>query len=82
VTPDQFIAKWKAAELKERSAAQFHFIGLCWMNSRRQTWTRQSGCGGRRSVWMAGRYSEEDALAKLFALNQARATAQVAQGEL
>jgi type II restriction/modification system DNA methylase subunit YeeA len=27
--PDQFIAKWKAAELKERSAAQSHFIDLC-----------------------------------------------------
>jgi hypothetical protein len=31
VTPDQFIAKWKAAELKERSAAQSHFIDLCHM---------------------------------------------------
>src|SRR3954452_17959507 len=29
MTPDQFIAKWKAAELKERSAAQSHFIDLC-----------------------------------------------------
>ena len=29
VTPDQFITKWKAAELKERSAAQSHFIDLC-----------------------------------------------------
>jgi type II restriction/modification system DNA methylase subunit YeeA len=31
VTPDQFIAKWKVAELKERSAAQSHFIDLCRM---------------------------------------------------
>jgi hypothetical protein len=31
VTPDQFIAKWKIAELKERSAAQSHFIDLCRM---------------------------------------------------
>jgi type II restriction/modification system DNA methylase subunit YeeA len=31
VTPDEFIAKWKAAELKERSAAQSHFIDLCRM---------------------------------------------------
>jgi hypothetical protein len=31
VTPDQFIAKWKAVELKERSAAQSHFIDLCHM---------------------------------------------------
>lgn len=29
MTPDQFIAKWKATELKERSAAQSHFIDLC-----------------------------------------------------
>jgi type II restriction/modification system DNA methylase subunit YeeA len=31
VTPDQFITKWKATELKERSAAQSHFIDLCRM---------------------------------------------------
>lgn len=31
MTPDQFITKWKAAELKERSAAQSHFIDLCHM---------------------------------------------------
>jgi type II restriction/modification system DNA methylase subunit YeeA len=29
VTPDQFIAKWKSAELKERAAAHSHFIDLC-----------------------------------------------------
>ncbi|MEX2649435.1 MAG: DNA methyltransferase [Alphaproteobacteria bacterium] len=29
MTPDQFIAKWRASELKERSAAQEHFIDLC-----------------------------------------------------
>ena len=28
MTPDQFIAKWEVAELKERSAAQSHFIHL------------------------------------------------------
>ena len=31
MTPEQFIAKWKATELKERSAAQSHFIDLCRM---------------------------------------------------
>jgi type II restriction/modification system DNA methylase subunit YeeA len=31
MTPDQFITKWKVAELKERSAAQSHFIDLCRM---------------------------------------------------
>lgn len=29
MTADGFIAKWRAAELKERSAAQEHFIDLC-----------------------------------------------------
>jgi hypothetical protein len=29
MTPDQFIAKWKDVTLKERSAAQSHFIDLC-----------------------------------------------------
>ena len=29
VTPSEFIAKWRAVELKERSAAQEHFIDLC-----------------------------------------------------
>ncbi|MDE0680072.1 MAG: class I SAM-dependent DNA methyltransferase [Gammaproteobacteria bacterium] len=29
MTPNEFIAKWQAAELKERSAAQEHFIDLC-----------------------------------------------------
>ena len=29
MTPEVFIAKWCAAELKERSAAQEHFIDLC-----------------------------------------------------
>jgi hypothetical protein len=29
LTPQQFVATWKQAALKERSAAQPHFIGLC-----------------------------------------------------
>lgn len=29
MTPAQFIAKWKAAELKERAACQEHFLNLC-----------------------------------------------------
>ena len=29
MTPGAFVAKWRAAELKERSAAQEHFIDLC-----------------------------------------------------
>ena len=29
MTPGDFIAKWRASELKESSAAQEHFIDLC-----------------------------------------------------
>ena len=29
MTPHEFITKWRAAELKERSASQEHFIDLC-----------------------------------------------------
>jgi len=29
MTPHQFIAKWKPAELKERAACQEHFLDLC-----------------------------------------------------
>ena len=29
MTPQEFIAKWHAVELKERSASQAHFIDLC-----------------------------------------------------
>jgi type II restriction/modification system DNA methylase subunit YeeA len=29
MTPDQFIAKWRAADLTERAASQSHFIDLC-----------------------------------------------------
>ena len=29
MTPNEFIAKWSASELKERSASQEHFIDLC-----------------------------------------------------
>lgn len=29
MTPEEFVEKWKASELKERSAAQEHFIDLC-----------------------------------------------------
>ena len=29
MTPAEFITKWRASVLKERSAAQEHFIDLC-----------------------------------------------------
>ncbi|MEZ5992702.1 MAG: type IIL restriction-modification enzyme MmeI [Planctomycetota bacterium] len=31
MTPDEFVAKWKPSELKERSAAQEHWIDVCRM---------------------------------------------------
>jgi hypothetical protein len=31
VTIAEFIAKWKKAELKERAAAQEHFLDLCYL---------------------------------------------------
>ena len=31
MTPHEFIAKWKPAELKERAACQEHFLDLCRM---------------------------------------------------
>ena len=37
VTPGEFIAKWQASELKERSAAQEHFIDLCRLLGRTDT---------------------------------------------
>ena len=29
MTPQEFVAKWRSATLKERSASQEHFIDLC-----------------------------------------------------
>jgi len=31
LSPQEFVNKWRKAELKERSAAQEHFIDLCRM---------------------------------------------------
>ena len=31
LSPQDFVNKWRKAELKERSAAQEHFIVLCWL---------------------------------------------------
>ena len=40
MTPSAFIRKWKASNLKERSAAQEHFIDLCRLLG------RADACGG------------------------------------
>jgi hypothetical protein len=31
LSPQEFVDKWCRAELKGRSAAQEHFVDLCWM---------------------------------------------------
>jgi type II restriction/modification system DNA methylase subunit YeeA len=74
VTPDQFIAKWKVAELKERSAAQSHFIDLCgmldepgptdadpmgeWYSFERGA-TKTTGGEGWADVWKRGHFGWE-----------------------
>ena len=37
MTPYEFISKWHASALKERSAAQDHFIDLCGAGARTLT---------------------------------------------
>jgi hypothetical protein len=59
VTPDQFITKWKATELKERSTAQSQFIDLCRMLDE------------RAYGWPAD-ISTEEALSRLLQFNQTR----------
>lgn len=74
MTPDQFISKWKAAELKERSAAQSHFIDLCrvldepaptdvdstgsWYAFERGA-TKTTGGEGWADVWKRGHFGWE-----------------------
>jgi hypothetical protein len=74
VTPEQFIAKWKAAELRERSAAHSHFIDLCRMLDEpaptdadpKGEWyafergaTRTTGGDGWAEVWKHGHFGWE-----------------------
>lgn len=74
VTPDAFIAKWRASELKERSAAQEHFIDLCrllgeptpaeadprgeWYSFERGA-TKTAGGAGWADVWKRGHFAWE-----------------------
>ena len=58
MTPGAFIAKWRAAELKERSAAQEHFIDLCRLLGEprpapRESTTASSAAEGAESEWPA-----------------------------
>jgi type II restriction/modification system DNA methylase subunit YeeA len=74
VTPSEFIKKWKAANLKERSAAQEHFIDLCrllgeqtpaeadpegeWYSFERGA-SKLTGGEGWADVWKRGHFSWE-----------------------
>lgn len=74
MTPQQFIAKWSRAELKERSAAQEHFLDLCQMlgqptpaeaDAQGAWYTFEKGAGkttggsGFADVWMRGHFAWE-----------------------
>jgi hypothetical protein len=53
-TVDAFIRKWKAVELKERSAAQEHFIDLCRvLNEARKRRSSLPRSGFRRASFFA-----------------------------
>ena len=74
MTPQEFIAKWRHVELKERSAAQGHFIDLCRLLGEddpiaadaRGEWfpfekgaSRTSGGEGLADVWRKGCFAWE-----------------------
>ena len=74
MTPDEFIQKWKAANLKERSAAQEYFIDLCRLldektpaeaDSTGQSYcfergaTKTTGGKGWADVWKRGHFGWE-----------------------
>lgn len=74
MTPQQFVAKWRGVTLKERSAAQEHFIDLCRLlnhptpaeadpTGQRFTFeagaTKQSGGQGWADVWKKGFFGWE-----------------------
>ncbi|HJP67699.1 MAG TPA: DNA methyltransferase [Sphingomicrobium sp.] len=73
VTPDQFIRKWQTSTLKERSAAQEHFIDLCHLLEEPTPGTdatgadysfergaiKTTGAGGWADVWKRGCFGWE-----------------------
>lgn len=74
MTPQQFVAKWRNVELKERSAAQEHFIDLCRLvnhptpaeydrTGERFTFekgaSKQRGGQGWADVWYRGHFAWE-----------------------
>ena len=74
MTPQQFIAKWKRAELSERSACQQHFLDLCdllhqpkpaevdptgdWYTFEKGV-AKHDGGKGFADVWMQGKFGWE-----------------------
>jgi hypothetical protein len=75
VTPQQFIAKWQATSLSERSACQQHFLDLCdllgqdkpaaadpegaWYCFERGV-SKTEGGQGLADVWMRGHFGWEN----------------------
>src|SRR5437764_13453109 len=74
MTPQQFIAKWKKADLSERSACQQHFLDLCELLGQPKpaaadpvgAWycfergiTKTEGEQGWADVWMQGHFGWE-----------------------
>ena len=74
MTPDEFIAKWQGVDLKERSAAQEHFIDVCRMLGEptpveadptgesycfERGAQKDSGGGGWADVWKRGHFGWE-----------------------
>jgi hypothetical protein len=55
MTPQEFIAKWKRANLTERSAAQQHFLDLCELLG--QPKPAAADPDGRRLVYLRARRS-------------------------
>ena len=74
MTPQQFIAKWQAAQLSERSAYQQHFCDLCDLLGQpkpaeadpagahytfERGVTKTTGESGWADVWMRGHFGWE-----------------------
>ena len=74
ITPQEFVRKWRAATLKERSAAQEHFLDLCRLvrhptpaedDPTGQRFTFEAGVGTQRGgqgwadVWKRGHFAWE-----------------------
>jgi hypothetical protein len=70
VTPDQFINKWQGVTLKERSAAQEHFLDLCRLLD--EPTPAESDPNG--TYYYGPTMPDEEVLRHLLALNLARAS--------